>query len=98
MEILKMVDAKVDAEVIKAYIQVSQVAYSPSATEIIALKDRGVPRTSSRLCCSVGELKPKQRHGRCASGTASQRPLLQTLIHSAGVRLWRATRLSGLFL
>jgi hypothetical protein len=41
-DILKMVDAKVDAEVVKAYIQNSPIAYSPSAAEIIALKNRGV--------------------------------------------------------
>jgi hypothetical protein len=41
-DILKMVNAKVDAEVIKTYINNSSTAYNPSATEIIALKDRGV--------------------------------------------------------
>jgi hypothetical protein len=41
-DILKMVDAKVDPEVIKTYINNSPTAYNPSATEIIALKDRGV--------------------------------------------------------
>lgn len=41
-DILKMVDGKVDAEVIKAYIKNSAVAYDLSVPEIIALKDRGV--------------------------------------------------------
>jgi hypothetical protein len=41
-DIAKMVDAKVDAEVIKTYVRNSPTAYNPSATEIIALKDRGV--------------------------------------------------------
>jgi len=41
-DIIKMVDAKVDAEVIKTYIKNSPTAYYPSANEIIALKDRGV--------------------------------------------------------
>jgi hypothetical protein len=41
-DILKMVEAKVDPEVIKAYISSSPIAYNPSAAEIIALKDRGV--------------------------------------------------------
>ena len=41
-DIVKMVDAKVDPEVIKTYIQHSPTAYNPSATEIIALKDHGV--------------------------------------------------------
>jgi hypothetical protein len=43
-EVLKLVDAKLDSEVIKAYIKSSPVAYSLSASEIIALKDRGVPQ------------------------------------------------------
>jgi multisubunit Na+/H+ antiporter MnhG subunit len=41
-DIVKMVDAKVDPEVVKTYIQHSPTAYNPSATEIIALKDHGV--------------------------------------------------------
>src|SRR5882724_6567618 len=41
-EILRMVDAKVDAVVIQAYIKNSFAAYNPSANEIIALKARGV--------------------------------------------------------
>ena len=41
-DVVRMVDAKVDAEVIKSYIKNSPTAYNPSATEIIALKDRGV--------------------------------------------------------
>src|SRR4029077_20149573 len=42
-DVLKMLDAKVDVEVIKAYIKTSPVPYSPGAEEIIALKKRGVP-------------------------------------------------------
>jgi hypothetical protein len=41
-DVVKLVNAKVDLEVIKAYIQNSPTAYNPSATEIIALKDHGV--------------------------------------------------------
>src|SRR6266481_1360602 len=41
-EIVRMVDAKVDAVVIQAYIKNSFVAYNPSVSEIIALKGRGV--------------------------------------------------------
>jgi hypothetical protein len=42
-EILKMADAKVEGSVIIAYIDSSPTAYNPSASEIIMLKDRGVP-------------------------------------------------------
>lgn len=41
-DIVKLVDAKVDPEVIKTYVNNSPTAYNPSASEIIALKDRGV--------------------------------------------------------
>ncbi len=40
-DILKLLDAKVDAPVILAYIQNSPVPYNPEATELIALKDHG---------------------------------------------------------
>lgn len=42
-DILKMLDAKVDTDVIKVYIRNSMVPYNPNASEIIALKQRGVP-------------------------------------------------------
>jgi hypothetical protein len=40
-EIIKMLDAKVDASVILAYIQNSPVPYNPDASELIALKEHG---------------------------------------------------------
>ena len=40
-EIIKMLDAKVDAPVILAYIQNSPIPYNPEATELIALKEHG---------------------------------------------------------
>jgi len=42
-EIVNMLEAKVDPEVIKAYIKNSPVPYNLSAAEIIDLKTRGVP-------------------------------------------------------
>jgi hypothetical protein len=42
-DLLKLVDAKVDAEVIKAYIKNSSTVFNPSAAEVVALKNRGVP-------------------------------------------------------
>ncbi len=42
-EIVKMIDAKVDPQVVKAFIKNSQVAYNPTASEIIELKKAGVP-------------------------------------------------------
>jgi hypothetical protein len=42
-DILKMLDAKVDIGVITAFIKTSPVPFSPSASEIIALKQRDVP-------------------------------------------------------
>jgi hypothetical protein len=43
LEVLKMLEAKVDSEVIKAYIKNSLVPYNLSASEIIHLKKQGVP-------------------------------------------------------
>jgi hypothetical protein len=37
-----MTDAKVDPEVLKAYVRTSMSAYNLSAAEIIALKERGI--------------------------------------------------------
>ncbi|HEY5914935.1 MAG TPA: hypothetical protein VJA21_30450 [Verrucomicrobiae bacterium] len=42
-DVVKMLDAKVDAEVVKTYIKASGIAYNPSAEEIVALKKHGVP-------------------------------------------------------
>jgi hypothetical protein len=42
-EILKMVDAGVSKEVIKAYVETAPIAYDPSAADIIALKQKGIP-------------------------------------------------------
>lgn len=40
-EIIKMLDAKVEVQVILAYIQNSSIPYNPDATELIALKEHG---------------------------------------------------------
>src|SRR5262245_23155164 len=42
-DILKMFDAKVDIEVIRTYISNSAVPYYLNASEIILLKQRGIP-------------------------------------------------------
>jgi hypothetical protein len=42
-DVLKMLDAKVEVSIVQTYIKNSQTAYNLSATEIIALKRRGVP-------------------------------------------------------
>src|SRR5206468_8567330 len=60
-DILKMIDAKVDVEVIKAYIKNSLVAYNPASAEIIALKERGVPNeVLTVLIQRGGELRAQQ--------------------------------------
>lgn len=41
-EVLRMAEAKVDPEVIKAYVKSSSTAFNLNAAEIIALKDRGI--------------------------------------------------------
>jgi hypothetical protein len=42
-DVLKMLDAKVDPGVIKAYVKNAPIAFNPTAAEIIALKQRDVP-------------------------------------------------------
>ena len=42
-EIIALVNAKIDPEVIKSFIQNSAIAYNPSATELIALTEHGTP-------------------------------------------------------
>src|SRR5690349_2940934 len=40
-QIIKMLDAQMDAQVILSYVQNSLIAYNPSATELISLKEHG---------------------------------------------------------
>src|SRR5512140_1701610 len=42
-DVLKMLDARVGTPVVKAYIENYPYGYNASASQIIALKDRGVP-------------------------------------------------------
>jgi hypothetical protein len=42
-EVLKLLDAKVSKDVIKAYIEGSSGAWNPTAADIIALKEHGAP-------------------------------------------------------
>ncbi len=57
-DILKMVDARVDLEVIQTYVRNSPTAYNPTATEIIALKNRGIgPEILTAMLQRGGELR-----------------------------------------
>ena len=57
-DILKMMDAKVDPEVIETYVRNSSAAFNPSAAEIIALKNRGVgPEILTAMLQRDGELR-----------------------------------------
>ena len=74
-DIAKMVDAKVETEVIKTYIKNSSTAYNPSATEIIALKDRGVgPEILTALLQRGAEVRGQSRRatGAVPSAVAPQ--------------------------
>jgi hypothetical protein len=42
-DIIKMLDTKIAAQVISAYIQNSSIPYNPDAMELIALKEHGAP-------------------------------------------------------
>ena len=70
-DILKMLDAGVSTEIVKAYIENSPVAYNPSATEIITLKDRGVPADLlSAMLRRGGELRAQAIRAGRATATA----------------------------
>ena len=66
-EMLKLLDAGTDVGVIKAYIQNSAVAYQPTADEIIALHQRGVP--SDIMAAMI------QRGGQVRAEAASAQPV-----------------------
>jgi hypothetical protein len=66
-DILKMADAKVDAEVIKAYVHNSRVPYYLTANEIIELKNRGV---SSDIITTILERGAELR----SQASSSMRP------------------------
>src|ERR1022692_155324 len=71
-DIVKMVDAKVDAEVIKTYIKNSSTAYNPSATEIVALKDRGVgPDILTAMLQHGAEVRAQAMQAAHAAGNSS---------------------------
>src|ERR1019366_4228796 len=71
-DIVKMVDAKVDAQVIKTYIKNSPTAYYPSANEIIALKDRGVgPEILTAMLQRGAEVRVQSMQAAQAAASAS---------------------------
>ena len=72
-DVVKLVDAKVDTEVIKTYVKTSPTAYNPSATEIIALKDRGVaPEILTALLQHGAEVRAQSMQAaQAASGTVA---------------------------
>src|ERR1039458_8096993 len=71
-DIVKMVDAKVDAEVIKTYIKNSPTAYNPSANEIIALKDRGVgPEILTAMLQRGAEMRVQSMQAAQAAASAA---------------------------
>ena len=60
-DIIKMFDSKVDIEVIQTYIRNSAVPYYLSATEIILLKERGIPNEIiAALIQRGGELRGRR--------------------------------------
>lgn len=57
-EVLKMIDAGVSPEIIKAYVEGSPAAYNPNAADLITLKTNGVPDdVTAALMKRVAEIK-----------------------------------------
>ncbi len=74
-EIIKMLDAKVDAQVILAYIQNSSIPYNPEATELIALKEHGAPTEMLTTLLHHGdELRLQMAQAQSAVNPASAAP------------------------
>jgi hypothetical protein len=74
-DVLKMVDAKVDAEVIKTYIKNSSTAYNPNASEIIALKEHGVPdELITGLIERGGEIRTQFAHAASQAAPPAPEP------------------------
>ncbi len=69
-EILKMADAKVSPEIIKAYIHISPIAYKPSAADIIDLRKRGVSEDIILALIEHGEA-PQAKSASSSQATAS---------------------------
>jgi hypothetical protein len=74
-DIIKMLDAKVDAQVILTYIQNSPIPYNPDATELIALKEHGA---STELLVALlhrgDELRPQMAQTRSAVNPPAAAP------------------------
>jgi hypothetical protein len=74
-EIIKMLDAKVDGQVILAYIQNSPIPYNPEVTELIALKDHGAStETLVALLHHGDELRLKMAQAQSAANPAPVAP------------------------
>jgi hypothetical protein len=82
-DILKMVDAGVSPDVVKAYVKTSPIAYNLSASEIIALKDRGV---SQEIIASViqhgGELRAQSIWAEQRAASVAAQPATQGAVTS----------------
>jgi hypothetical protein len=75
-EILRMVKARLDPEVIKTYIKSSNAAFSPSAADIVLLKRLQVPEDLiTSMLERDGELRSKVgQSGRAAAGGSLSSP------------------------
>ena len=74
-DIIKLLDAKVDAPVILAYIQNSPIPYNPEATELIALKDHGAStETLVALLHHGDELRPQLAQAQSAANLRPAAP------------------------
>jgi hypothetical protein len=71
-EILKMVDAGVSKEVIKAYVENSPIAYNPNAADLIALKERAVTDDITTVLVKRGAEVRAQASQASASAAVAQ--------------------------
>jgi hypothetical protein len=74
-DVVRMVDAKIEADVIIAYINSSRIPYNPGVNEIIALKERGVsPVILTSMLQHGGEVRAQMAQASTSAPAAVPNP------------------------
>ncbi|MEY2428048.1 MAG: hypothetical protein QOJ40_933 [Verrucomicrobiota bacterium] len=74
-DVVRMVDAKIEADVIIAYINSSRIPYNPAVNEIIALKERGVsPVILTAMLQHGGEVRAQMAQASTSAPAPASNP------------------------
>jgi hypothetical protein len=71
VEILKLLEAGISTEIVKAYVESSATAFSPSAADLIALKQHGVTDDLTKALLKQGAENRAQAAQAATAGTAT---------------------------